>query len=888
MTNKLSVQNTIRKENIDIVLINEHGVKAGEDMKIASFNVYKKNELNERRSGCAIGIRNSLVYRVREDFESDLLSIEIETSLGPIIIATAYIPPRVGYLHYPDYFRLFNNRKPVYFIGDLNARDYVLGNGNSNKTGKLLGNLIRNGHTKHIGPNFPTFINNRSCTSPDIILTNNHTYHNSFAEPGPLTSCDHIPIVFTISSKPILIPIRERNSYVQANWEGYGRELEQTASIGRLETVGDIEDEVGRWTREIQIASDRHIPKVSYRPIPYPKPTPQIKQLEVEYSRLRDNIYRLGPTIGRTRRIREIREEIKLEYRKISHDSWNKTVSGIDKQGKGEEFWKSIKRIYGQKESKTVKYLKDNNGKEIYKDEEKEEIFRKYWGKIFQISEEENEEFNREINTTVSDKLRENIEKITSIANTEEENTETITITTKEVRETLKTFKQRAPGNDKITKHQLINLPPNKITDLSKIFSAALTIGHFPTEWKQSVMIFLPKPNKSPLNHINYRPISLLNLPAKLFEKIINNRIITLIEQKELNNPNQHGFRKNRGTDTATALIYETIAAAKSNKLKTNIILRDISKAFDKVWHEGLLYKFLINNFPPFLTRILASYLHNRSAKVRIGNYLGPSFNLKCGVPQGGCLSPTLFNFYTHDIPETNSIFNNNIIYADDITQVISYKSENLLKLITEREIKAINEFENVWKINTNTKKFQIIPMGGKRKKKIEINNKKLEYSDSGVSLGMLITKTGFINHVTNRINIAKATIPKLFSLINLSTANKRILYLALIRSKLLYPIIPLHTRSKYQIQKMQIVQNSCARIITNTRRREQKTNIEINRQANLPAIIEVLHERAKNIWNTLELSFNQKLKITTNRANENVQFKSSRAICETNVEPRF
>ena len=102
ITNKLSIQNTVRTENVDIVLLNEHGIKPKEEIKLIGFNIYKTNTLEERRCGCAIGVRKNLVYRIREDYYSDILSIEIETSLGPIIVATTYIPPpRIGYLHYP-------------------------------------------------------------------------------------------------------------------------------------------------------------------------------------------------------------------------------------------------------------------------------------------------------------------------------------------------------------------------------------------------------------------------------------------------------------------------------------------------------------------------------------------------------------------------------------------------------------------------------------------------------------------------------------------------------------------------------------------------------------------------------------------------------------------
>ena len=886
--NKLSIINAINKENFDIILLNEHGMKNHEEMKIYNYNVFKTNTLNEKSNGCAIAVKRNISYRIREDFHSDLLSIEIETSLGPIVIATAYIPPRIGYLNYIDYYRLFNDRLPVYFIGDLNARHNYLGHSNNNRIGNNLKDLIDNNHAIVEGPMFPTFITNRSKTSPDIILKNSNAFHNSYAEPGPLTSSDHIPIKFTISSKPIYIPIQERNSFTKAEWDLYREELGQSTPIGRIENVTDIENAVGRWTREIQLASDRFIPKVRYRAIPYTKHSPKVRQLELEYSRIRDIIYRLGPTVDRARRIRDIRVEIRYEMKRLNNISWNETIAKIDIERNSKDFWKSIQRIYGKKEIKNVKYIKDHNNNEIHSKEGKEEIFRKYWEKIFQINEEENEKFDKETENLVKLTLNLNKEKIVNLGNFNENNIDSIEISGKQVRDAINSFKQKAPGKDKITKYHLTNLPQNKIKDLATILTSAINIGHFPTAWKESLMIFIPKPNKSPTNHTNYRPISLLNLPAKVFEKIINLKMNEIIESKNLNNHSQHGFRKNRGTDTATAIIYETIAAAKSQKLKTNIILRDVSKAFDKVWHEGLIFKLINNNFPPFLSRIIASYLHNRKSSVKIENYIGPNFNQSCGVPQGGCLSPTLFNYYTHDIPDPISLYSENVIYADDVTQIISHRNEKYLAKQTEREIISINKFENKWKINTNTNKFQIIPISGGRKTKVKIDNKIIEYSTTGSALGTIINSQGFISHARERIKIAKSTLPRLFSLINLSPANKRLLYITLTRSKLIYPIVPLQTRTKSIIQKMQIVQNRASRIITKTRLREGKTNKFINEKANLVPINIILNESAKRIWENVEINYDQEIKLTFNRANKIQQYPSSRELSEKILEPKY
>ena len=163
---------------------------------------------------------------------------------------------------------------------------------------------------------------------------------------------------------------------------------------------------------------------------------------------------------------------------------------------------------------------------------------------------------------------------------------------------------------------------------------------------------FLPKPCKSPLTHVNYRPISLLEVPGKITEKIINVRLRHLLDDKRLYNDNQHGFRPNRGTQAALAVLYETIATMKGNGDRIDVVRRDISRAFDKVWHDGLRYKLLQTDLPDRLIRLISDYLTDGTANIRIDDYIGSTFALSSGVTQGGCLPSTLFTFYTHDLPD--------------------------------------------------------------------------------------------------------------------------------------------------------------------------------------------------------------------------------------------
>ena len=178
-------------------------------------------------------------------------------------------------------------------------------------------------------------------------------------------------------------------------------------------------------------------------------------------------------------------------------------------------------------------------------------------------------------------------------------------------------------------------LPHEAIDVLQALFNHTLSAGYFPETYKTAILKFIPKSNTDPTNPINYRPISLLEVTGKILEKIINKRLRNTKEECHNLPHNQHGYRVGRGTDTAITTIYETIAHYTSQKDQCYIILRDVSKAFDKVWHEGLKYKLLHLNLPDTLTRLICTFITNRTAKIKIGTYLGPPIQLLSGVPQG-------------------------------------------------------------------------------------------------------------------------------------------------------------------------------------------------------------------------------------------------------------
>ena len=340
--------------------------------------------------------------------------------------------------------------------------------------------------------------------------------------------------------------------------------------------------------------------------------TERLKKLKILHTRIYDNICKNGTNVNRRKQLSRCRKLIKEEFNHEQRKNWGNLIEKMNKENIA-DFWNHIKRIYGRKETKEVAYLKDSHNNNVYEDSEKEKLFRDHWSKVFKISDEENEDFDEE----TEEQINRIIESNNHILKPKELITQyNIKVTRAEVIKTINSFKQRSPGQDTITKNHLANLPVNMIDDLVNIINSCINLGFIPKQWKETIMIMLPKPGKSPKQVINYRPISLINVPSKVLEKIINNRIVNFIEYNNLNNKDQHGYRKGMGTDSATALIYEYIAAGRANNYLINIVFRDIKSAFDKVWHEGLLGKMLIADFPEYLVRIVSHYLENRTAKL--------------------------------------------------------------------------------------------------------------------------------------------------------------------------------------------------------------------------------------------------------------------------------
>ena len=199
----------------------------------------------------------------------------------------------------------------------------------------------------------------------------------------------------------------------------------------------------------------------------------------------------------------------------------------------------------------------------------------------------------------------------------------------------------KSPGYDLITGNVLKELPEFGMRAITQLFNSILRTGHFPGLWKVLHIIPIRKPRKPPEKAQSCRPISLLPVLSKVFEKLLITRILPTLQKKQVVPDHQFGFRKKHATTEQVHRIFNIIHDAQESDQYCTAAFLDISQTFDKVWHQGLLYK-IKAIFPNNRYNILQSYLHNRYFLIRYRDANTTLRPVSSGVPQGSVLDPLL------------------------------------------------------------------------------------------------------------------------------------------------------------------------------------------------------------------------------------------------------
>ena len=259
----------------------------------------------------------------------------------------------------------------------------------------------------------------------------------------------------------------------------------------------------------------------------------------------------------------------------------------------------------------------------------------------------------------------------------------------------------------------------------------------------------------------NYRPISVLPIMSKIFEKLTSNRMERLISAQALLSPGQLGFRRGKSTTHAILTLLSYIQAAYHQKAYCVCFFLDLKKAFDTVSHYILLQKLAHYGFRGQCHEYLKSYYQNRKQYVFLNGVCSDLREVTCGVPQGSILGPLCFSIFINDLPL--AVEAETVLFADDAAFILT--SPTLDGLYTKIR-KLFSDIEKYLKSNMlvpNSRKSKLMFFSSRPSHNLPdflFSGEAIEWVPEFKYLGLTLTNTlSYAKHISNiTLNISKIT----------------------------------------------------------------------------------------------------------------------------------
>ena len=358
------------------------------------------------------------------------------------------------------------------------------------------------------------------------------------------------------------------------------------------------------------------------------------------------------------------------------------------------------------------------------------------------------------------------------------------------------------------------------VDPLVHLINLSFEQGVFPDALKIAKVIPLFK-NGDMTRFTNYRPISVLSVFSKLFERLFYNRLIDFLNQENILYDKQFGFRKAHSTQLALILLLDKITTALDEGNYVIGVFLDFSKAFDTVNHSILLEKLSHYGIRGHANNWVHSYLDNRKQFVSFNDVSSNMQDVNCGVPQGSILGPLLFLIYINDLSSvSDKLFT--YMFADD-TNVFS-AGDNLrdLEVLINNELSLVCEWLKSNKLSLNVDKTHFMVFSPTKMKssydvQLSIENKAIEKVTHTKFLGVILDEKlnwkPHVQYVKTKLSKSIGIMNKARQLLNKESLLS--LYYAFIYPYIMYCVIIWGGSNKTTLDPIIKVQKRAVRFIS-------------------------------------------------------------------------
>ena len=394
-----------------------------------------------------------------------------------------------------------------------------------------------------------------------------------------------------------------------------------------------------------------------------------------------------------------------------------------------------------------------------------------------------------------------------------------ITVLPEEVENVLKSLPLgKACGPDCINNRILRELSSQLSKPLCDLFNYSLSSSSYPDSWKEANVTPLFKSGDKSLPS-NYRPISLLCSLGKVFERIVFKHTFNYISQNALLTPLQSGFIPGDSTTNQLVFLYNMFSEAVDSGKEVRAIFCDISKAFDRVWHKGLLYKLKSFGITGRLLKWFSSYLSDRKQRVVLPGAKSNWNYIHAGVPQGSILGPLLFLVYINDI--VCDIGANIRLFADDTSLFVVVDDPRNSADILTSDLNKISNWANKWLVKFNPNKTESLIISRKAVRPIHppisMQGQLIREVESHKHLGIFFSYdlrwNTHIDYILSkaypRINVMRKV------KFVLDRKSLETIYLTFIRPVLEYGDVLFDSCTRHEKDELEKVQQEAARIVT-------------------------------------------------------------------------